>query len=687
MELEDVLALSISPIVVASPGGGGITAVNPVAVELFGQFVAERSVAAVSAAVAPALPTAEVALEAIQKAGGAKYLDAGCMWTIPAGGATAHVEYRATALPPGDGPDADTATRVMYQIKSVTPVSDEAVQGTVSPDEVINAVHDGVWDWYIQENYEYMSPRFWEMFGYDHEEKESNPSAWMGIINKDDLPNVLANFDEHVKSHGKVPFHNEVRYTHRDGSTVWVRCRGRVVSWAVDGKPLRMIGGHTSITKLKELAASLEASRAEAVVAARKRTMFLANMSHELRTPLNGVIACADLLADDAPAENARELVNVIHESSFALLRVINDILCFEKLSANKMKIMHEKFDAAAVVASTVSCIRKTELGRALTITVDISDGFPACLVGDGGRVRQCVTNLLGNAVKFTPPGGFVSVKLAAEPYGGSSGGEDNKEDDGDEYDKRLVSITVADTGGGIAEDQLSLLFLPFEQCDGSLTRGNQSGTGLGLAIARGMAECMGGGITATSKLGEGSAFTMTFVAPVADGAAGSPKPLASRTAPAGGVLVKPGSEVRVVAVDDHAMNLKVLLRLLSRCGCDLDLVTTFTSGDDFLKSYLAGGADNANIVLMDISMPGRDGYDVTRELRRALDASGRPQPVVVGLSAHAMDEYRAHALDAGMDDYASKPLSIDVLKTVLFSATQCSSPSFGGDRHIGAGE
>ena len=385
-------------------------------------------------------------------------------------------------------------------------------------------------------------------------------------------------------------------------------------------------------------AEELARARDVALEATRIKSEFLANMSHEIRTPMNGVLGLADLLlAGDLP-DSSRELAEGIQRSGVALLTIINDILDFSKLEAGRMTLEEVPFDVHALCRDVVGLIAPRAEQQGLVMRAEVPADLPACWVGDGGRIRQVLLNLLGNAIKFTTQGEVVLV-ARTEPGPAPT-----------------LVFDVCDTGIGIPPERLEAVFESFTQADGSITR-RFGGTGLGLSISRQLVELMHGRVGVTSEVGKGSTFTCRLPLPIA-----SIQTQTSRkdTNAASQTLAPLG--LNVLLVEDNAINQLVAKRLLRGWGCD---VTIANDGREGLAQLANGGFD---VVLMDVQMPVMDGLTAITRWRETERRRGGHVPVVA-LTAHAMESDRAQCIELGMDDYLSKPLRPAELHATILRA------------------
>jgi PAS domain S-box-containing protein len=528
---------------------------------------------------------------------------------------------------------------------------------------ILNVSTAGIWDWDLTNQTEYLSPRFKEIFGYQDHELDNSPQTWQNLIVAEDLPIVLENFEQHVRSKGKYPYAQIVRYKHKKGHTVWVLCAGTVISWDKEGKPLRMVGCHVDMTaqyrlneelnrvkemleikneikgrqqtilsttlsaarvgswsydvrtkllhlseefykvfettaeaeggltmtvdqfanrflppetrpnmaieienalnsqeaqyrrqlehpitfsdgtngfikftfsvikdehgkpthivgvnqdvtddhfrletlksqrkQMQDLIVDLKRETARAEFANKAKSAFLATMSHEIRTPMNAVIGMTSLLLNSDLSEEQREFAETIRTSGDALLSLINDILDFSKIESGKMQLEEAPFDLTDCIIEPIEIMAQKALEKDIELAYEINADAPKQLVGDLGRIRQIMLNLISNAVKFTEKGGQITVAVVCRRTSPT---------------RMKLEYTITDTGIGISEVAQSRLFQPFEQADRSISQ-RFGGSGLGLVISQKLVEQMGGCLTCKSSLGKGSIFSFYLLLPTA---------------------------------------------------------------------------------------------------------------------------------------------------------------------------
>jgi PAS domain S-box-containing protein len=507
----------------------------------------------------------------------------------------------------------------------------------------------GLWEWHIPSGRTVFNERWAEIVGYTLQELAPvSIETWKDLCHPDDFEASGELLQRHFA--GETEHYDiECRMRHKDGHWVWVRDSGKIVARDGDGQPLIMAGTHSDISHLKRIEqeirqanrsltdahARAEEMAAEAEHASRAKSEFLANMSHEIRTPMNGVIGMTDLLMDTELDAEQQRYVDAARSSANSLLALINDILDLSKIEAGRFDIESIDFDLHDLVDEFAAAMALRAHGQGLEFVCTVQPGTPAALRGDPGRIRQVLTNLVGNAIKFTPSG-EVELGFARVDAGG---------------DHVTLRCTVRDTGVGIPPSRIGSVFESFTQVDSSTAR-RFGGTGLGLTISRQLVGMMGGEISVTSQEGEGSTFTFTVQ-------------LQPATARADAEPWRALSGRRVIVADANAASGAALACRLRHWGA---VVRTAGDADELMSELeTAGRTDDAPVLLVDASLPGLDAAETLRH------AAGAP---VLGLhrlgDAAAATAWKA----AGVATLLPKPATCAPLRRALAAALDLPDPA-----------
>lgn len=479
-------------------------------------------------------------------------------------------------------------------------------------------------------NYIFVNKTYANILGYQPESLVGK--NWLTIISADDHKRLMATHQV-MLTRGKSE--SEAVGICNDKSTKFLKMT--LVLNRADGT----FSGHycfiADISVQKRENQELINARKAALEASVAKTEFLANMSHEIRTPMNGVIGMTGLLAATPLTQQQKEYLSTIKVSADALLTLINDILDLSKIESRKMTFENIDFEIEDVVNDSRKILEHAATNKGISLTVDVAPGVPRVLKGDPGKLKQVLVNLMGNAVKFTSEGGVSTfITMLSEDTGSVE-----------------LRVEVHDTGIGISPDQQARLFQAFTQADSSTSR-QYGGTGLGLAICKRMVNMMHGEIGVQSEAGKGSTFW--FNVRIERGNAENIKKTDKKEFKLGAFN---NLGLSILIVEDNVVNQRVAIEMVSNLGLKAEAVGT---GLEALEAYKNKQYD---LILMDCHLPGMDGYETTQEIRKLESVSGRHIPIVA-LTADVTSGDRKMAFEAGMDDYATKPIEFNVLATTL---------------------
>ncbi len=407
--------------------------------------------------------------------------------------------------------------------------------------------------------------------------------------------------------------------------------------------------------ELRTVNTQLQAAREAAEAANHAKSEFLANVSHEMRTPMNGIIGMTELALKAHPTPEQREYLHLAKVSADSLLIVINDILDYSKVEAGKLTLDPAPFSLSEFLAVTIKLLTVPAQQKGLKLTLMAEDGLPDSLIGDAGRLRQVLTNLIANAIKFTEHGEIlISVKAVPQNL---------------EIEAACLHFSVQDTGIGVPEEKIETIFAPFEQADRSTTR-KFGGTGLGLSICSRLVKLMGGKIWAESRTGQGSTFH--FIAYFKTQAPVVRQESSVQAAGSASMPHLPGVQngknaLRILIAEDNHINQHLAVKLLEHLGHTAVVVE---NGKDAVAAVEKSSFD---LVFMDVQMPEMDGLEATATIRANEKIKGLHIPIVA-MTAHAMTGDREQCLGAGMDGYISKPISSQELSKAIDAALACKS-------------
>jgi len=449
--------------------------------------------------------------------------------------------------------------------------------------------------------------------------------GWEQILLCEDADDVIARWN--AAQLACATYHERFRIVSR-GDVRWIEAKA--VPTFVGSELQGWVGTFVDVTASVEAERANNSARDRAVEAARLKSEFVANISHEIRTPLNAVLGLSEILADTPLDEKQFSYVDTLRRAGGDLLTLLNDVLDLSKMEAGAMELSNAPFDLAEMVRNTAQLFATSARSKGLSFDVEVSGDGGSRIVGDAARLRQVVSNLIANAIKFTDMGGVairVSTATTVEQW-------------------TDVRIAVEDSGAGVSSEDRERIFDMFCQADSSPTR-RARGSGLGLMICRQILDLMEGTLELESEPGVGSTFVVQLTLPIHDAVVDAPEVQTTRT-----------RHTRALVVEDNAVNQLVLQTLLRQQGCEVDVAENGQIGSEF------AAARDYDVVFMDCQMPVMDGYAATGAIR-AVPGSRGAVPIVA-LTASAMPEDRQRCLDAGMDEYLPKPVSKAALQAVL---------------------
>lgn len=496
----------------------------------------------------------------------------------------------------------------------------------------IVAVRDGMWDWNMLTDEISWDRRSYEMLGFEANAFELKMDTWTELLHPDERDQTVASMKQQIRE--MEAFNIEFRYMTADDDWLWVQSRGQVVSHEA-GAPARMVGTCTDISARKRAEESMLEAKDQALAANKSKSIFLANMSHEIRTPLNGVTGMLQLMQTTELDEEQAEYARTALQSSRRLTQLLSDILDLSRVEAGRMKLADAPFDFHEAMDALVQLFRPVAHQKGLELRSWIDPDTPAFLSGDSLRIQQILSNLIGNAIKFTDTG-HIELRSHYIPATHS--------------ETPQLLFVVADTGIGIAEDMQSKLFEAFTQAEGEYKRHFQ-GAGLGLAISRDLLELMGGTIEVASREGEGTEFHVGIPC----------KPVDRDTSSA----VRPSEEpalanLHVLLAEDDRISQLSMKRMLEKMG---HRVLAVENGEEALQALRENTFD---LTMLDIQMPLLDGEETTEAIRRGDAGEASSDIPIVAMTAYSMSGDRERFIACGMDGYLSKPVDLKDLKKEL---------------------
>lgn len=516
----------------------------------------------------------------------------------------------------------------------------------------------GIWIHDLESGRETWDEQMYILYDADRTEYPDGLDVWEARIHPEDKEQCTIKLQNAIENeHG---YANEFRIIWPDQSVHVIKALAKIRR-DENGIPVSLLGTSWDITaqtiieeelynsnrflELSRLRANELLVQAESANAA--KSAFLATISHEIRTPMNGIIGMAELLLDTKLDQEQQQFADLLRSSGKSLLSLLNDLLDFSRIEAKKVRLEDKPFDLPALLNDVSNLFRSQCEVKNLTLVSSIDTALPQVVMGDSGRLRQVLTNLINNAVKFTHTGSItVTAKL--------------KKEDSSAYE---IRFSVKDSGIGIAENDQAKLFAPFSQIDGSSTR-RYGGTGLGLAISKELVSLMEGEIGVISAEGKGAEFWFTArFSPAESGLVPEEKTktLEGNNTTDTGTGAFSTTELRVLVAEDNLTNQLIACRFMEKLGARVD---TAYNGKEALTAVQESHYD---LVLMDCQMPEMDGFEASRKIREYEYKNPQIKPVVIiALTARAQESDRVKCLEAGMNDYLKKPVDPDLLARML---------------------
>jgi len=511
---------------------------------------------------------------------------------------------------------------------------------------ILDGTNVGTWEWNIQNGKVIINERWANIIGYDLAEMQPvNFQTWVGFVHPEDIQTSQFLLEQHFS--GEIPYYEcVVRMRHKDGHWVWVLDRGRIATWAADGKPLWMFGTHQDITAqkmaeqellahrdhLEELVSirthDLSIAKDAADAASRAKSAFLSNMSHELRTPLHGILGLGNILKGKINDQHSRLLVAKLLTTASHMNDVVNNVLDLARIEAGRFVIKNAEFSTATLKEKLDSICAINAQAKGLEYKANFD--LPPRVHGDSVQILQVLINIVGNAIKFTEHGSIhVSAFVLSE-----------------ESSRLRLCFEVRDTGIGIPPEKLESIFEDFEQADGGINR-KYGGSGLGLAITRRLVQMMEGETQVESQPGIGSLFRFEItVGKVASHDPGG----ATEASPAPPVNLL---GAHILVVDDEPLNGMILTDILAEHHVNVSLAENGQSAIDLAKT------EHFDLILMDMQMPVLNGLAATEQIRQLPGYETTP---IIALTANVQPEHKAQAEGAGMNDFLGKPFNGEVL-------------------------
>lgn len=524
--------------------------------------------------------------------------------------------------------------------KNILKFVDKKVIRDTGIDFILENTYDGYWDWKIKENYEYMSPRFWEMFGYKPEEKTHNPIEWQKIIHPDDAERALKLYEEHAKSKGKIPYELYVRYYHKNGSIVNIFCRGKIIEWDSDGEPIRIVGVHTDVTKFKKQTIELERYRTELEISKKtleSRTSLINYIFHEIRNPINVINVGLETILENNLDKETYEILNLMKRSIDRATKILNDTLDYSKFETKLNNLVAKPINFSSMIEESVKLRKLNAKKYNISIFTNIDSNVIVNI--DKSRMFQVINNLLSNAIKFTYENGQIFVTLVKN--------------------NGCAEFSIKDTGCGIDEKNLNKIFVPYNDIK-SYTNSLKKGMGLGLSITKKIVELHDSYIEVESEVDKGTTFK--FNLKLTENSIEEKDIENVKEEKEEKDVNEKVEKIRILVVDDDRDNKIILKKLLRIKGFEAESLEDGKEFVEYVKNNIKDGCINYDLVLLDNLMKHMDGKDALEICRKEDKFIGK----VAMLTGSTTEESKKLFLEAGANWVLEKPLDFSILMDIV---------------------
>ncbi|MEW6708200.1 MAG: PAS domain S-box protein [Candidatus Riflebacteria bacterium] len=545
--------------------------------------------------------------------------------------------------PVSDIPGARSFVGIMVDITEKKEAENALKKSKEQFELAVKGSNDGIWDWNIRSGELFLSPRWKEQLGYKEEELTNELSTFEKLVLSDDSERLTEYIKKYLNGE-LVNYDIEFRMLHKDGSIRWIRARGCAERDA-DGKPFRMAGSHTDITDRKLAEYMLARAKNQAELASKAKSEFLAGMSHEIRTPLNGIIGFTELLQDTKLDLEQKEFVEAANLCGKSLLAIVNNILDFSKIEAGFVDLENSAVDLRKLVRQIISMMRFQADQKKIELLFEIPENLPGMIEIDEDKLRQILINLIGNGIKFTEHG-KVKVDLQFSQKSRERGD---------------ITFHVKDSGIGISKSQINRIFDSFSQADTSISR-KYGGTGLGLAISQMLAEKMGGKIEVVSDIGQGADFYFTIDACIVRSDGSLDEEVQKEKDSSESVyFLESGRDLKIMIVEDIATNMLLTRSLIRKLLPQIMLVEAESGAEAIRMAEI----EKPDLILMDLNMPDMDGQSASLRIRNSKKRFLKKVPIIA-LTAMAVKEELKRCVDSGMNDYLTKPVTLNSISKIL---------------------